>query len=127
MSKKKKTPEQSRTERKHLKMVYAKSIKELYPNVENIFISYSTSLNGTGGWGKKPGGSHTYSPDSKTLFEYDCPHIHCMGSFDLADEISDMIHAHKSTTHPKQKICQHIVRDHPCWVEFDYVIKIDYI
>lgn len=125
MPKKKKTLEQSRTERKHLKMLCAKPIKELYPNVKNISISYSTSLNETGGWEKKPGGSHTYGPDSKTLFGYDCPRIHCMGSFDLADEISEMIRDDAST-HSGHKICQYIVRDHPCWVQFDYVIKIDY-
>jgi len=106
-------------------MLYANPIKECYPTVENISISYSTSLNELGGWDKKASGPHTYEPDSTTLFDYDCPHNHCMGSFDLSDEISDMIRRHAST-HSGQMICQYIVRGHPCWVHFDYVINTKY-
>ncbi len=125
MTKKKATPEQSRAERKHLKMAHSETIKELYPNVMNICITYTTSLNETGGWKEKHGGPHNYGPDSKTLFEYDCPDIYCIGSFDLAYEINDLILNHASSF-SGQKICQFKVRDHPCWVQFDYMIKIDY-
>ena len=125
MSKKKKTPDQYRAERKHLNMVSDKPIKEIYPNVGNISISYKTFLIGAGGWKETPVGPHIYGPDDKTLFDYDCPHIHCVGSFDLADVIRDMIRGHESK-HSGKKICQYIVRDHPCWVEFDYIINVNY-
>jgi hypothetical protein len=125
MSKKKKTPEQSRAERKHLRMTYAKSIKELYPTVKTISISYSTSLNETGGWEKKLGGPHIYGSDDHTLFDYDCTRKHCMGSFELSTKIRDMIHKHISAE-SGQKICQYLVNSHPCWVQFDFTINIDY-
>jgi hypothetical protein len=125
MTKKKITPEQSRAERKHLEMTYCKPIKDVYPNVASICVSYTTSLTETGGWKDKPGGTHNYDPESITLFEYDCPHKDCLGSFNIKDKIKELILNHTSSF-SGQKICQYKVRDHPCWVEFDYKINIDY-
>lgn len=125
MSKKKMTPEQSRAERKHLIMTYAKTIGELYPAVTTISVSYMTSLDGAGGWKDKRGGPHKYDVDSKTIFEYDCPHVDCLGSFELRNKINELILNHTSSA-SGQIICQNKVRGHPCWVQFDYVINIDY-
>lgn len=125
MSKKKQNPEQSQIERKHLKMVNAEPVKELYPEIIKISVSYDTSLDDAGGWERKPGGSHTYNPNSKFLFDYDCPNINCSGTFDLENEVRGLIRDHASA-YKGQKFCQYNVRGHPCWVQFDYKINIGY-
>ncbi len=119
------TPEQSRAERKHLMMTYSKTIKEIYPNVATISVSYVTSLNETGGWKEKRGGPHKYDVDSTAIFEYDCPHVDCLGSFDLGNRINELI-LNNTSSFSGQIICQNKVRGHPCWVHFDYTISIDY-
>ncbi len=125
MAKSKHSAKRTREEIKHSQMTNARPISEIYPNVRSISISYSTSLDGAGGWEETPKQTHIYKPDDKTLFTYDCKNQECDGTFDLSSVVRDMILKHR-TNHSDQYICQSNVNAHPCWVEYKYTIDIEY-
>lgn len=122
---KKRSADQARLELKHLLRSSAPLIQDIYPKVKSISISYSTALNETGGWDEKSEGTRTYDQSAQAWFQYDCKSNQCQGTFDLSAIIREMI---SSNTPQKAglQVCQSIVRDHPCWVESNYEISIEY-
>lgn len=125
MAKSKHPAKRTRDEIKHLQMTNVRPISEIYPNVSSISISYSTSLDGAGGWEETPKQTHTYKSDDKTLFTYNCKNQECHGALDLSGLIRDMTLKHR-IHHNDQYTCQSIVQDSPCWVEYKYTVDIEY-
>ena len=104
-------------------------IKDLYPEVTEVVIEYTTSHLSPFG---KNSITHkqTYSPNEKNIFEINCPNRECsIGYFNLKNEIRDMVH-HRQTEKLGTMECDgYEAYDHlneRCCSSLEYKISIAY-
>ncbi len=122
----KRSAEQARIELRHFRMVNAPLIRERYPNVDAITISYSTAYDEAGGWEEKPELRQTYSPDAHVWFSYDCKNINCKGTLELGDFVSETISSGK-TSGSGTYVCRHDVnRRGVCGVLYRFDVSVAY-
>lgn len=129
MPRKKKTPEQIAAEMKHLRMAQAGCIRDNFPDVKMIHLTFTFA-----DFDKQVGPStknFSLGPEHSASFEYQCAYWECVqGGFDLGPPVRQLVRS-KELELRGEATClgwqdKERLGKHRCYGKLSYQIKVEY-